>query len=332
VLDPFDGVTVWLGTSPRAGGQTTGKGGLYMSKDCGATWIHLNTGANGAKLDTSSMWSLAVDPVQMGVVYLIGQYGPGGLWKSTNGGVDFTQLFPPESEFAKTVEYNAVASISMDPHDHLHLVVGTHGNCSGAYAPTCGAESTDGGTTWKLFTTPFLKTWAEQTGPYVLNKTSWLFATIFDGLWLTTDRGANWTKLSPGAGVNGAAGGEYTVHPLLPGPDGVYYLPLAQQGGADGGLLRSTDGTSWSVVSKSPKGAYNLGFTRGDGHLYLSDRTGSTYYVASDADPATWSKLPYPAELATLNGQGGVFLDYDAVHHILYSSNFEGGAFRMVTR
>lgn len=330
VLDPFDGQTVWLGTSPR--GKTPGKGGLYKSTDCGSTWTHVNTGANGAKLDTSSMWSMAVDPVTAGVVYMIGMYGPGGLWKSTNGGTDFTQLLPSTSEFATIVPGSAVGSISMDPHDHLHLVVGTHNNCTGAYAPACGAESTDGGATWTFFTTPFLKGWAEQTGPYVLDAKTWLYATVFDGFWLTTDRGASWQEIKPGPGVIGANGGEYTVRPFVPGADGIYYLPLAQQGGANGGLLKSTDGKSWSVIANSPKGNYDLGFVRGDGHLYMADRGGQTYYVASETDAATWTKLPNPDELATQTGQGGVYLDYDAGHHILYSSNFEGGAYRLVTR
>jgi hypothetical protein len=30
------------------------------------------------------------------------------------------------------------------------------------------------------------------------------------------------------------------------------------------------------------------------------------------------------------NGEGGVFLEYDESHHVLYSSNFEGGLWRIV--
>jgi photosystem II stability/assembly factor-like uncharacterized protein len=330
VLDPFDGQTIWLGTSPR--GKTPGKGGLYKSTDCGSSWTHLNTGDNGAKLDTSSMWSLALDPVARDTIYLIGMYGPGGLFKSTNGGTDFTQLLPSTSDFAKIVPGSAVGSISMDPHDHLHLVVGTHNNCTGQYAPACGAESTDGGMTWTFFTTPFLKGWSEQTGPYVLDAKSWLYATIFDGLWLTTDRGSSWQELKPDPNLKGATGGEYTVRPLVPSADGNYYLPLSQQGGVNGGLLKSTDGKSWSVIQGTPRGAYDLGFTHGDGHFYLGDRGGQTYYVAEDTDLTKWTKLPNPDELAPQTGEGAVYLDYDPTHHILYSSNFEGGAYRLVTR
>ena len=29
---------------------------------------------------------------------------------------------------------------------------------------------------------------------------------------------------------------------------------------------------------------------------------------------------------------GSAFMDYDEVHHLLYTSNYQGGLFRMVTR
>ena len=161
----------------------------------------MNSGTNGTQVDNAHIWSMAVDFVVPGVIYVVGAYGPQGLWKSTNGGVDWTQLFPPNSEFAKTVANNWASSVSMDPTDHLHLVVGTHDNCSGAYAPTCGAESMDGGATWRLFKTSFLSQWAEQTGPYIIDASTFVFASVFDGTWLTTDHGSTWNKVS---GVGGA--------------------------------------------------------------------------------------------------------------------------------
>jgi hypothetical protein len=52
--------------------------------------------------------------------------------------------------------------------------------------------------------------------------------------------------------------------------------------------------------------------------------------VADEADATKWEELPPP--YTTPADTGGVFLDYDSDHHILYSSNFGGGAWRLVTQ
>jgi len=77
-LDPFTAGTLWLGADPNGGG-TPGLCGLFKSTDCGATWKHVNTGTNGSAVDGSHMWSFAIDPVDAGVIYAVGAYGPQGL-------------------------------------------------------------------------------------------------------------------------------------------------------------------------------------------------------------------------------------------------------------
>jgi hypothetical protein len=320
-LDPFTAGTLWFGADPIGGG-TKGLGGVFKSTDCGATWTHVNNGTNGSQVDNAHIWSMAVDYVDPGVIYVVGAYGPQGLWKSTNGGVDFTQLFPPGSLFAKTVNNNWASSVAMDPTDHLHLVVGTHDNCSGAYAPTCGAESTDGGATWTMFRTTFLASWAEQTGPYIVDASTFVFASVFDGTWLTTDHGATWNKVS---GVGGACGGEFTHRPIWK-QGGTFYLPACNPDG----IMTSSDGRAWTPMAGAPSGGYPLGFAIGNGNLYVGHFNDWNYYTAPLAAPRVWTKMPAPAG-ATSGKQGPVFLEYDEAHHILYSSNFTGGVWRIVT-
>jgi hypothetical protein len=326
-MDPFNIGTIWLGASPR-GNQGSGQGGLFKSTDCGATWSHVNSGTNGTEIDKASIWSLAVDPVTPGVIYVIGQYGPQGLWKSTNGGVDWKQTMPNGGTVASVITAGGnpplagIGSVSMDPKNHLHLVVGAHANCTGQYAPACGAESIDGGDTWTLFKTSFMSGWAEQTGPYVIDATTWIYATVFNGMWLTTDRGATWKNVTP-TGVIGATGGEYTHRPIPQGPDGTYYLPSVSKGG----LLSSTDAKTWTLLPGSPSGSYELGFAIGGGHIFLGDRNDGSYNMSTDVKPTTWTSLPKSPAGAN---EGAVFLDYDDKHHVLYSSNFEGGTWRMV--
>jgi hypothetical protein len=84
VVDPFDTAKVWLGT---------GEYGLYQSTDGGANWKHVSTGTNGGQIDKSTLWSMAVDPVNKGTIYTVAAYGAGSVWKSTNGGVDWADLF-----------------------------------------------------------------------------------------------------------------------------------------------------------------------------------------------------------------------------------------------
>ena len=47
IVDPFDPSTVWL---------TIGYGGIFKSTNCGAlgSWVHVNTGRNGAAMDKGS--------------------------------------------------------------------------------------------------------------------------------------------------------------------------------------------------------------------------------------------------------------------------------------
>src|SRR4029079_17325108 len=161
---------------------------------------------------------------------------------------------------------------------------------------------TDGGETWTLFKTSFLTGWAEQTGPYVIDATTWIYATLFNSIWLTTDRGATWKDVAP-SGVAGASGGEYTHRPIPQGSDGTYYMPAYNKGG----LLSSTDGRTWTLLPGSPNGSYQLGLAIGGGHVFMGDRNDLTYKMSSDVKPTTWTALPkVPAAV----NEGAVFMEY----------------------
>jgi hypothetical protein len=95
------------------------------------------------------------------------------------------------------------------------------------------------------------------------------------------------------------------------------------------GLLTSSDGKAWSYIPNSPNGSYELGFAIGSGNLYLGDFNNKTYQSAAEASPGTWQMMPTPAIPA--QAQGPQSMEYDASHHVLYSSNFTGGLWRIVT-
>jgi len=118
-VDPFDTAIVWLGTGSK---------GIYKSTDCGATFTHMNTGRNAATFERGNHISMLVDPVDRGVIYVANIHDATNLWKSTNGGVDWDQLFPPGSDVDKAT-HGVADAVSMDPNDHKHLIIGFHGNC-----------------------------------------------------------------------------------------------------------------------------------------------------------------------------------------------------------
>jgi hypothetical protein len=185
----------------------------------------------------------------------------------------------------------------------------------------CEAESTDAGATWTVTTVPVgVGGWVAGAGAFILDSTTWLFGTYSNGLWLTTDRGATWKNVTP-SGASGATGGKTLILPFSPAPDGTYYLAAME------GVLSSKDGRAWSLIPSS--GGRTVGFAMGGGHLYAADQWSLNYRTASDADPTKWSPLPIPSGLPS--SLGAPFLAYDAAHHLLYSSNWAGGLWRLAT-
>jgi photosystem II stability/assembly factor-like uncharacterized protein len=288
--------------------------GVFRSTDCGATFTHMNIGRNGASIDNGSIVSMAVDPVHKGVMYATPIYGSMGVWKTTNGGVDWDPIVT--DDVGQYMEIRHFDSVSMDPNDSLHLVFGMHGGCTGPYAPTCEIETTDGGATWSIFKLPTAG-WEEGAGPWVVDSTTWLYGGLH--LYLTTDRGKTWKNLDPDpAQFYGFSGGEVELHSIPRAADGTYFLTCGQ------GVVQSKDARSWSLI---PIGR-SVGFAMGGGKLFTSDEWSTTYRVADESDPTKWTVIP-PAP-AMASGQGAPFIDYDAAHHVLYASTFAGGLWRLV--
>jgi hypothetical protein len=302
LVDPIHAGTVFSGTKKK---------GLYKSTNCGAAWTKVNTGRNAAVLDSGILWSMALDPVDTNVIYAGSLYGSDvSLFKSINGGVDWDSTAPPGSEIYMTVQYNFFQDLGMDPTDHKHVVVTFHSNCTGPTGPQCMAETKDSGATWRLFKGP-LGGWGEGAGPLVLGATTWLLGTTQNGLFYTSDSGATWEKVAPGAD-----------HQMYHSPSGSFYT------GSDYGVNRSSDGHKWTQIAGSPNG-YGI---IGDGkRLFNSLRSAGSnqqpYFTASESDPTKWTTFASPNM-----AHGTVYFGYDADHHVLYSANTNSGLWRMVTQ
>jgi hypothetical protein len=326
VLDPGNAGTVYLGVA---------KQGLWKSTDCGSTWAHVNTGTAGPicgwtmkpcsqVLDGAQWWSLAVDPTNGQVLYAVNGAGTysSGVYKSTNGGVDWMHVWPPENaapnQFAGAPDF--VTSVQIDPYDHQHLLVSFHQNCTSPYVSLCLAESPDGGATWHIVNgDPTMGGYgAHDVRAYLVptpNATSKTFLMgTMGSLWATEDDGASWQAVSDQI-FHGA---------LLRAPDGTLYL------GGVSGMLRSPDGNTWSLL---PGSGQEVGGIAGDGQsLYASTFASCidlgqnlpVYESAPEVPGTSWTALASP-EMT----QGGGQLGYEPAHHLLYSANCAQGFWRV---
>jgi hypothetical protein len=317
-LDPFQAGVVWMSAGAAA------PGGLYRSTDCGATWTLVSTGENADAVNAMGLTSMVLDPVNPGTIYATpgSNAGPGsGLLKSTNGGKDFQQLFPPSSEVASVVQYDLVSSVGMEAANPLHLVVSMHAVCAAPYGPVCEAETTDGGATWTITKVdiPGLTDWVAGAGAFILDANRWLFSTYSNGLWLTKDRGATWSNVTA-TGAWGSTSGKTINAPFRRSADGNFYLA------DETGVLQSADGEHWTLLPSS--GGRTVGLASGTHRLYSSDQWSNAYHSVAFGDLGTWTTLLPPAALTA--DQGAPFLAFDAAHSVLYASTWAGGAWRIL--
>ena len=315
IVDPFDARTVWLGT----GGENDE---IWRSDDCGATWTRVNTGPGSVGdgmtyggVGDGAQWSMQADPVDPGVLYAVSGYGAESLWKTTDGGQSWTDVLEG-SDYSAHADYRFVNNVSLDPTDHLHLVVSTHGGCSPPYDPSCIAETTDGGSSWRVLTAP--EPWAEGGGLILVKGGLWIWCG--STMMVTTDAGQSWSKdvLSGG----GSCEAEYTIRAFEPATNGSYYL------GSRNGVLRSADGVAWEHIP-STSGTMVM-IAQGSAQVFAASQWQPALWSANLDNDNTWSDLPAPSQISQGSDGGIPFLAYDDAHRILYASMFSGGVARMV--
>ena len=298
--------------------------GIFKSSDCGATWALVSTGNNAKALSSGRPWSMAIDPVTPDVMYVVEGYGASGLWKSTDAGLDWMQVLTPNVTSA-FYSGGQITGLSIDPTDHTHLVVESHGNC--ASGNLCAAESLDSGATWKLIDMPTVGAWAESSTIAIVNHSTWMYCGLFSGLFRTADEGATWSSVD----VMGALPSCNYYEPYLwQANDRSYYMPAIAYAGP--GLLRSEpdDTSSWTLVPNSPQDVVLLPT---ETHL-VAGKSDGVYSIASQRDPTKWTTfMGPPAGMASVEGDlGGApeFLAYDGTHHVLYVSTFSTGLWQTV--
>jgi hypothetical protein len=317
-VDPVNAGTVYLGS----GGQ-----GIFRTTDCGANWEMVSTGANDPEIcpdwgwtglscadmvNSGRQWTFLIDFIDSETIYTNNGYGAGsnGFFRSTNQGVDWTEITSKNDG-----EPNFGGNMQMSPTDPLHIFTTWHAPCKDDHG--CISETTDGGETWKTHYGPN-DDWPSEVRLYPLTDTNWIVPN--DGIWLTTDSGGSWEKVSD------SQGGGHTAGELYRASNGVFYL------GTNDGILRSTDGIDWPKVDGTGPGVHRItgdGTTMWAGKHFTCFEIGENltdlYITSPEDDGMTWTTYP-----SVGMNQGGT-IQLDTSHHLLYSSNCRQGFWRVRT-
>jgi hypothetical protein len=296
--------------------------GVYKSTDYGQTWTKVNTGTNGAKIDSGKPWGEGIDsnrcrdPNTPPTLYSAGSQGQ--FWRSNDGGVSWTAHDLPNDGKPRPQD---VYDVDVDPYDGKHLIVGFHEE-SGL------AESTDGGDTWKAVPlaagmsagVSWYPTFID-TGDPTTTRGTWLNVAQMTGgnvgTWRTIDAGKTWNQVDKNEHAHGGS-------QLFQYQGTVYIAGVYSALGW--GVLRSTDhGATWTHVGSGGS----------QGIVY-----GTTKYVYAQAAPfgdqsqterapqpgTTWSNWP----LTMKDGPKRAAVTNDGTHFIVVGGNWMAGVWRYV--
>ena len=302
-VDPTHPGTVYVGTNYQ---------GIRKSIDYGNTWVRIDQpfqgpcGNNG--FNEGRNWAMAVD--QQGSVYSVNGYGcTAGLFKSVNGGVNWSQILPFPGPI---IDVNRLA---VDPYLPGHLLVSAHSNhnCPDVCDTPVG-ESFNYGLTWQ-YTAPIPGSGWGQWVFFLNNSSTWLVEAQDHGYFRTTNSGASWTKVSNFAPTHGNAE--------------LIKVGAAWYSGANDGVLRSTDdGQTWSLV-------WNDGTADGI-YTVAADPTGRLYTRSSNTGNPTTGPLPMKTSAdgltwtnysSQLFNNGPMSCDKDAQY--IYCSLWLAGVWRL---
>lgn len=230
------------GSSLAASTLTTSTTSLAAAT--GSTWVNMgptradvakNGGTSLAKSDAGRPTGIVIDPANVNIIYA--SFAGGGLWKTTNGGTNWT----PMTENLGTLSIGALA---MDPNATSTIYLGLGDAFDGTGIGM--VKSTDGGVTWSapVFLGDSTVINAIQVSP---TNSSVVLAATNRGLFRSTNAGTSWTLVSLPTGqtavpyiwtIAWTGGTTFAVS--------LEANPAATSGTTDGQVMRTTDnGVSW---------------------------------------------------------------------------------------
>ena len=295
--------------------------GVWKSADYGLTWTGpINVGSNGTQVaDCAGGISVARGSSDATTMFESCIRGNGlGFWKSTNGGVDWTQ-----KNVAPGAGRQDFYPPTVDPYDPNHLVMCGH-------EMNLQVESTDGGETW---TEVHIETaMAGQggtaailfvdTGNAATTRRTWLYLSQATGgtigTWRTTDGGAGWKRVDDNEKAHSYS------QLWQPDTGGVVYM-AGVYSKLGWGVLRSADyGETWAHVGSAGNENVVIGTKR---HIYALD-SGSANFEIGDATGMTWASADGP--MSSTLGTVQAAVTSDGMYNIILAANWQGGLWRYV--
>ncbi len=213
-IDPSNSDIIWVGTGENNGGRHISFGdGIYKSLDGGKTWQNM-----GLK-DSERVSDIIIHPTDSNTVWAAVQGplwtsgGERGVFKTTDGGANWTQVLTPEDE------WTGVTSMLIDPSNpnKLYAATWSRQRTIAAYVgtgPGAGIHtSNDGGESWTELKTGLPKGNMGKIGLAISPmKPDVVYAAIETdnrkgGVYRSSNQGASWTKMSDEVG--GGTGPHY---------------------------------------------------------------------------------------------------------------------------
>ena len=249
VTHPQNPDVIWAGAAG---------GGVWYSTDAGATWT-----PQWHDEDTLNVGALAIDPRNPDVLYCgtgeanlsADSYSGVGLYRTEDGG----KTWHLHARATRRALPNRIGAIVIDPDDTKHIWLGGVGH-NYPREPTSGMgglyESRDGGKTWSRH--GFVSSNEYRCHAIIIHpeKADTVYVTVTEqgaqnGIWRTTDAGANWEHLTTGL-PEPSCMERTSLTIALSNPSVVYAISSSFKQEVLGVYRTSDGGNSWQAVHDRP--------------------------------------------------------------------------------
>ena len=291
-LDPSNPDVVWVGTGENVSGRHVGWGdGVYKSTDGGGSWQRMGLE------DSQHIGKIVVDPRDGNVAFVAAEGplwsagGDRGLYKTTDGGENWTQVLAIDSD-------TGVTDVEIDPRDPDVMYAAAYQRRRSVWSLMAGGpgsgifKSTDAGETWHRLDTGLPGGDMGKIGLAVSPvNPDVVYATIEadeeeKGFYRSVDRGASWEQrneyISNGTGPHYYQEIEASPHDV----DTVYQMDVFLHVTRDGGKSFQILGTGREKHSDN----HALHIDPNDPEHLLAGTDASLYETFDDGK--TWRQFP----------------------------------------